>query len=68
VWKERAIYAGEWRYEVVVVTGASAGVGRVTARQFGKRGAKVTLLAKGTEGLEAAKRESKHTIQGSLSP
>lgn len=43
--------------EVVVVTGASAGVGRATAREFGKHGAKVALLARGREGLEAAKRE-----------
>src|SRR3954451_11098152 len=43
--------------EVVVITGASAGVGRATARAFGKRKAKVALIARGVEGLEAAKRE-----------
>ena len=43
--------------EVVVITGASAGVGRATARAFGKRGAKIGLIARGREGLEAAKRE-----------
>jgi NAD(P)-dependent dehydrogenase (short-subunit alcohol dehydrogenase family) len=43
--------------EVVVVTGASAGVGRATAREFGKHGAKVALLARGEEGLEGARRE-----------
>jgi NAD(P)-dependent dehydrogenase (short-subunit alcohol dehydrogenase family) len=43
--------------EVVVITGASAGVGRATARAFGKRGAKVGLIARGREGLDAAKRE-----------
>jgi len=43
--------------EVVVITGASAGVGRATAQAFGKRGAKVGLIARGVEGLEAAKRE-----------
>ncbi|MFC6766425.1 SDR family NAD(P)-dependent oxidoreductase, partial [Natrinema soli] len=31
--------------EVVVVTGASAGVGRATARAFAERGAKIGLLA-----------------------
>src|SRR5258708_34196745 len=43
--------------EVVVITGASAGVGRATARAFGKRGAKVGLIARGKDGLEAARRE-----------
>src|SRR5438067_1516412 len=43
--------------EVVVVTGASAGVGRAVARAFGKRRAKVGLIARGHDGLEAAKRE-----------
>jgi len=40
-----------------VITGASAGVGRATARIFGRRGARVGLIARGRDGLEAAKRE-----------
>ncbi|MGN6554521.1 MAG: SDR family oxidoreductase [Verrucomicrobiota bacterium] len=43
--------------EVVVITGASAGVGRATVRAFAKRGASIGLVARGREGLEAAKRE-----------
>jgi len=43
--------------ETVVITGASAGVGRATARAFGKRRARVALIARGVDGLEAAKRE-----------
>ena len=43
--------------EVVVITGASAGLGRAAAREFGRNGAKVGLIARGVEGLEAAKRE-----------
>jgi NAD(P)-dependent dehydrogenase (short-subunit alcohol dehydrogenase family) len=42
---------------VVVVTGASAGVGRATAVEFGRRGDRVALLARGTKGLDAAARE-----------
>jgi NAD(P)-dependent dehydrogenase (short-subunit alcohol dehydrogenase family) len=42
---------------VVVVTGASAGVGRATAQAFGKRGDAVALLARGEDGLEGARRE-----------
>lgn len=44
-------------HTVVVVTGASGGVGRATARLLGERGARVVLLARGLEGLEGAKRE-----------
>jgi NAD(P)-dependent dehydrogenase (short-subunit alcohol dehydrogenase family) len=40
--------------EVVVITGASAGVGRATARAFAKRGAHVGLVARGHEGLKGA--------------
>src|ERR671937_1323399 len=43
--------------KVVVVTGASAGVGRATARAFGARGATVGLIARGEDGLNAAARE-----------
>jgi NAD(P)-dependent dehydrogenase (short-subunit alcohol dehydrogenase family) len=39
---------------VVVVTGASGGVGRAVARRFGARGDRVALLARGEKGLDAA--------------
>jgi NAD(P)-dependent dehydrogenase (short-subunit alcohol dehydrogenase family) len=42
---------------VVVVTGASGGIGRATARLFGAEGAKVALLARGETGLRAAAEE-----------
>jgi NAD(P)-dependent dehydrogenase (short-subunit alcohol dehydrogenase family) len=42
---------------VVVVTGASGGIGRAVARAYGERGAKVALLARGEAGLEAAAAE-----------
>ena len=41
----------------VVLTGASAGVGRATAREFGRRGDRVALLARNHEALEAAAEE-----------
>ena len=43
--------------EVVVVTGASAGVGRATIRAFARAGASVGLIARATEGLENGRRE-----------
>jgi len=39
---------------VVVVTGASSGVGRACARAFGTRGARVALIARNEDGLKAA--------------
>ncbi|MGH8944849.1 MAG: SDR family oxidoreductase [Acidimicrobiia bacterium] len=39
--------------ETVVITGASSGVGRATARLFAEEGAKVALLARGDDGLQA---------------
>jgi len=43
-------YAGK----TVVVTGASAGIGRATAELFGARGARVALIARGEDGLHGA--------------
>ena len=42
---------------VVVITGASGGVGRAITRSFAKEGAKIALLARGEEGLEGAAEE-----------
>ena len=43
--------------EVVVITGASAGVGRATVRRFAKEGARIGLIARGIDGLKGAQRE-----------
>lgn len=42
---------------VVVITGASAGVGRATAREFASRGARIGLLARGRDGLAGARQD-----------
>lgn len=45
------------RSRTIVITGASAGVGRVTAREFAKEGAYILLIARGKDGLLGAKQE-----------
>ena len=45
------------RSEVMVVTGASAGVGRAAVRAFAREGASIGLIARGREGLEATAKE-----------
>jgi short-subunit dehydrogenase len=47
----------DMRPEVVVVTGASAGVGRAVVRRFAREGASVGLIARGLDGLEGARRD-----------
>jgi NAD(P)-dependent dehydrogenase (short-subunit alcohol dehydrogenase family) len=43
--------------QTIVITGASAGIGRATARLFGERGARVGLIARGQAGLDGAARD-----------
>ena len=43
--------------QIVVITGASAGVGRATVRRFARAGADIGLIARGEAGLEAARGE-----------
>jgi len=54
------------KYEVVVVTGASAGLGRAVAVAFAKRGASEGLIARSgavMDGLEGAKKEVEPAAQ-----
>ncbi len=46
--------------EVVVITGASAGLGRAVAQAFARRGAKIGLVARSRERLEDARAEVTH--------
>jgi NAD(P)-dependent dehydrogenase (short-subunit alcohol dehydrogenase family) len=43
--------------KIVVITGASAGVGRATACEFAKQGASIGLIGRGRQGLEATRAE-----------
>src|SRR5689334_24671207 len=43
--------------EVVVITGASAGVGRAAAQKFATAGASIGLIARGRDGLAVAQRD-----------
>jgi NAD(P)-dependent dehydrogenase (short-subunit alcohol dehydrogenase family) len=56
--------------QVVVVTGASAGLGRAIARAAAARGARVVLVARGGDGLDAAAEElgpNAHAVQADVS-
>lgn len=44
--------------QVVVITGASAGLGRTLVREFARHHSKIGILARGTDGIKAAKREA----------
>jgi NAD(P)-dependent dehydrogenase (short-subunit alcohol dehydrogenase family) len=46
--------------ETIVITGASSGIGRATARRFAAPGARLALLARNAEALAAAVREAEH--------
>jgi NAD(P)-dependent dehydrogenase (short-subunit alcohol dehydrogenase family) len=46
------------RHEVVVITGASAGIGRAAVQQFARSGARIALIARDPERLEAARAEA----------
>ncbi len=48
---------GEQESEVVMITGASAGVGRATVQRFARDGARIGLIARGRDGLEGARRD-----------
>jgi short-subunit dehydrogenase len=48
---------GSEKPEVIVITGASAGVGRAAACEFARRKCRIALLARGAQGLEAARRD-----------
>jgi NAD(P)-dependent dehydrogenase (short-subunit alcohol dehydrogenase family) len=52
-----SIIENRTRGEVVVITGASGGVGRATAKRFARAGARIALLARGDQQLAAAARE-----------
>ena len=43
--------------KVVIVTGASSGIGEATARQFGREGARIVLAARRVDRLEAVAKE-----------
>lgn len=47
--------------ETVVITGASAGVGRATAHAFAAQGAQIGLIARGTQALQAVVAEVENT-------
>jgi short-subunit dehydrogenase len=51
IFKQQELYV-DIKDKVVIVTGASSGIGEATARQFGREGAKVILAARRVDRLE----------------
>lgn len=51
--------ADAFRGQVVIVTGASAGIGRALALQLARQGAKVAIAARSAERLESAIRRAR---------
>ncbi len=49
--------SNKFKNKVIVITGATGGVGRATAWEFAKQGAKIVLLAREHQQLEATKKE-----------
>jgi NAD(P)-dependent dehydrogenase (short-subunit alcohol dehydrogenase family) len=56
----------EAKPSIVVVTGGTAGIGRAAVREFARNGYDVAILARGHDGLEAAKREVEEAGQRAL--
>lgn len=56
--QENRVAPGKTQQEVVVVTGASAGLGRAIVRAFARQGAHIGLLARGKDGLEGARSDA----------
>jgi short-subunit dehydrogenase len=61
---EYSAHSDRFLGKVVVVTGASAGVGLATARAFVQAGAHVALMARDSKGLERARAELNATNRG----
>jgi len=55
--RKKARKINKYKPKVVVITGASGGVGRATAIEFAKEGAHILLIARGEAGLNGAKHD-----------
>jgi NAD(P)-dependent dehydrogenase (short-subunit alcohol dehydrogenase family) len=59
-------HAGKFQGQVVLITGASSGIGAALAREFAREGARIVLMARRAERIEALAEELSSGGQGSL--
>ncbi|HBX88927.1 MAG TPA: short-chain dehydrogenase, partial [Marinilabiliaceae bacterium] len=52
--------------KVVIITGASSGIGLACAKEYASRGAAVSICARSTDKLEEIKNELQYPVAGRL--
>lgn len=68
IWKPTLMKLKPIAQQIVVIVGASSGIGRETALRFAKKGAKVVVAARSQSGLETLVEEIKQLGEDAIAP